>query len=157
MLIGPSGVGKSSVVNALIGEDLAATGAVREGDGKGRHTTTSRHLLPLPGGGVLIDTPGVRELGLYESEIGVDQLFSDLTELATQCRFGDCRHSSEPGCAINNAVETGAVEGDRYDSWVKLKLEEAHLERKLDEMAKLAERRRGKLLSKTIRRSKKKR
>lgn len=118
--VGPSGVGKSSLVNALLGAQALDTREVRASDHKGRHTTTARHLLPLPGGGVLLDTPGVRELGVWDAGAGVAAVFADVEELALQCRFRDCAHETEPGCAIR-----GNVAEERLASWRKLKREAA--------------------------------
>ena len=119
VLIGPSGAGKSSLTNALLGEDRQATAGVRADDRRGRHTTTARQLLPLPSGGVVIDTPGLRSLGLVGAE-RLDQAFPDIDELATGCRFSDCAHSSEPGCAVTAAVTTGELPRQRLASFHKL-------------------------------------
>lgn len=115
--IGSSGVGKSTLVNALVGEDILRTSGLRN-DGQGRHTTTHREAILIPGGGVLIDTPGMRELGLDSADI--DKTFSDIEELATQCRFSDCQHQREPGCAVRGAIETGALDEGRLGSYHKL-------------------------------------
>ncbi len=123
-LLGASGVGKSTLANAL-GAGDQATGAIREKDGKGRHTTTSRSLHLLPAGGVLLDNPGVRELQLPECEDGVADLFEDVLELIAACRFSDCRHDAEPGCAIKNAIESGELDDRRYQNFLKLKAEQA--------------------------------
>jgi len=123
VLLGPSGAGKSTLANALLGEDLQRTGDVREGDHKGRHTTTSRELMILPGGGVLIDTPGVRAVGLWDAEEGIEEVFSDIAELAGQCRFNDCAHETEPGCAIREAVASGALDPGRVARWRELSTE----------------------------------
>lgn len=120
VLLGPSGAGKSTLGNALLGEDRLATGAVRAQDGKGRHTTVRRELLPLPGGGVLIDTPGLRGVGLYEATEGLQQTFAEIEELAERCRFADCAHQSEPGCAVLEAIEDGVLPQRRLDSYHKL-------------------------------------
>jgi len=125
VLVGPSGAGKSTLGNALLGADALATGAVREGDGKGRHITVRRELLPLPGGGVLIDTPGLRGVGLFEASQGLERTFADIEELAAGCRFGDCGHRSEPGCAVLAAVEDGTLPRRRLDSYRKLLRENA--------------------------------
>jgi ribosome biogenesis GTPase / thiamine phosphate phosphatase len=137
VLIGSSGVGKSTLVNALLGEDRLRTGAVRD-DGAGRHTTTHRELLELPGGASLIDTPGMRELQLWSSAEGFDAAFDDITALATECRFRDCVHDSEPGCAVRGAVELGALEESRLTSWHDLRRELAYLDRKQDAAAAAA-------------------
>ncbi|GAA4226699.1 ribosome small subunit-dependent GTPase A [Actinomadura meridiana] len=123
VLVGPSGAGKSTLGNALLGAEVLATGAVRAGDGKGRHTTVRRELLPLPGGGVLIDTPGLRGVGLFEASTGLERAFADVEDLAAGCRFGDCAHDTEPGCAVLAAVEDGALPRRRLDSYRKLQRE----------------------------------
>ncbi|MFI0408968.1 ribosome small subunit-dependent GTPase A [Actinomadura sp. 3N508] len=120
VLLGPSGAGKSTLGNALLGAEVLATGAVREQDGKGRHTTVRRELLPLPGGGVLIDTPGLRGVGLFEASEGLERTFADVEELAARCRFADCAHDTEPGCAVLAAIEDGTLPGRRLDSYRRL-------------------------------------
>ncbi len=129
--LGSSGVGKSSLVNRLAGEELMATGGLRS-DGRGRHTTTNRQLLLLPGGGLFLDTPGMRELRLWESEEGLAAAFDDVSEAAARCRFADCAHQSEPGCAIRAALADGTLERERFESWRKLQGELAHLAIKQD-------------------------
>lgn len=128
-LIGASGTGKSSLVNRLVGDDIQSTGDTRRGDGKGRHTTTSRDLIPLSSGAVLIDTPGLREVGLWTTREGLDTAFGDVTTLASSCRFRDCRHESEPGCAVTQAIVAGQLDERRLDSFRKLGLELVDLER----------------------------
>ena len=140
-LLGSSGVGKSTLVNTLAGEELLAVKEIRE-DGEGRHTTTHRQLVLLPGGGLVLDTPGMRELQLWESSDGLGETFSDIEELAAHCRFNDCAHKSEPGCAIQAALESGTLEHGRWASYQKLQRELAHLERRLDKRAQAEERRR---------------
>ncbi|CAL2070558.1 Small ribosomal subunit biogenesis GTPase RsgA [Streptomyces murinus] len=120
VLLGQSGAGKSTLANALIGEDVMDVRAARDVDGKGRHTTTTRNLLALPGGGVLIDTPGLRGVGLYDAESGVGQVFAEIEELAERCRFHDCAHESEPGCAVRSAVDGGELPVRRLESYRKL-------------------------------------
>lgn len=120
VLFGPSGAGKSSLANALLGDEVLATGEVRDADHRGRHTTTSRQLVPLPGGGVLIDTPGIRSIGVWGGEEGLSAAFADVQELAMACRFRDCRHEREPGCAVSDAVARGALDPARLDSYRKL-------------------------------------
>ncbi|MEU9201336.1 ribosome small subunit-dependent GTPase A [Streptomyces sp. NPDC048332] len=132
VLLGPSGAGKSSLGNRLLGEDLLATGAVRDGDGKGRHTTAWRELLPLPHGGVLLDTPGLRGVGLHDAGEGLDHTFAEITELARDCRFTDCAHTTEPGCAVLSAVEEGHLTQRRLDSYHRLRRENAHAASRTD-------------------------
>ncbi|MGF1680306.1 ribosome small subunit-dependent GTPase A [Photobacterium minamisatsumaniensis] len=123
--LGSSGVGKSTLMNGLMGFDAQETGAIREDDSKGRHTTTYRALKWLPQGGLLMDTPGMRELQLSDCEQGVSETFSEITQLAQQCRFGDCSHSNEPGCAVMQAIDSGALETRRFVSYQKLMREQA--------------------------------
>jgi len=120
--LGSSGVGKSSLVNRLSGEELMAVGEVRA-DGRGRHTTTNRQLLLLPGGGLFLDTPGMRELRLWESEEGLASTFDDVEAAAANCRFSDCAHDREPGCGVRAALAGGTLEQERFDSWRKLQNE----------------------------------
>jgi ribosome biogenesis GTPase len=123
-LVGRSGAGKSTLANALMGIEQMEVTEVRR-DGKGRHTTTHRELMALPGGGVLIDTPGLRGVGMWIAEDGVAQTFPEIEELAQQCRFGDCRHATEPGCAVTEAIATGELPQRRLDSYRKLEREAA--------------------------------
>jgi ribosome biogenesis GTPase len=135
VLLGSSGVGKSTLVNRWVGREQLATADV-DAEGKGRHTTTHRQLVRLPWGALVIDTPGLRELGLWESEAGMREAFDDLEALAAGCRFNDCGHESEPGCAVRAAAESGAVAAERYESFLKLRRELAALERRKDERAR---------------------
>jgi len=131
-LIGMSGTGKSTLANALCTGDpkgALATGAIREDDARGRHTTTARSLHPTLAGGWLIDTPGMREMGLHDAEAGIDAVFSDILELAADCRFRDCAHESEPGCAVRAAMAEGRLDPDRLDRWRKLRAEDAQASR----------------------------
>ena len=122
VLIGSSGVGKSTLVNRWVGRELMAVKETRVDDDEGRHTTSHRELIVLPGGGVVIDTPGIRELQLWDSG-GMEEAFSDVEELAAACRFGDCSHNTEPGCAVKAALESGELPAERHASWLKLQRE----------------------------------
>lgn len=132
VFIGSSGVGKSTLVNFLIGADLIKTQEAREDDDRGRHTTTSRQLYASRFGGLVIDTPGMRELQLSDQADGVSQQFAEVEELMTRCRFGDCQHQTEPGCAINEALEHGVLTEDRWRNYLKLQAEVRHALRKQD-------------------------
>ncbi|MFF0063178.1 ribosome small subunit-dependent GTPase A [Streptomyces sp. NPDC005279] len=132
VLLGASGAGKSTLANALLGEDVMDVRATRDVDGKGRHTTTTRNLLVLPGGGVLIDTPGLRGVGLWDAETGVGQVFSEIEDLAQECRFHDCAHESEPGCAVLVAIEDGSLPERRLESYRKLLRENRRIVAKTD-------------------------
>ncbi|MCD8316211.1 MAG: ribosome small subunit-dependent GTPase A [Eggerthellaceae bacterium] len=120
VLMGRSGVGKSSLVNLLVGHEVQQTGEVRQTDGKGRHTTVSREVIDLPGGGSVVDMPGIRGLGLWDARSGVDAAFADIAEAAKGCRFRDCRHEAEPGCAVRAAVEAGKISAERLNSYKSL-------------------------------------
>jgi ribosome biogenesis GTPase len=127
VLVGSSGVGKSTLVNAWLGREVMAVKETRADDDEGRHTTTHRELIELPGGGMVIDTPGIRELQLWDADgAGVEALeeaFSDIDDLIAQCRFNDCEHRTEPGCAVRAALNDGSLSADRYASWQKLQRE----------------------------------
>jgi ribosome biogenesis GTPase / thiamine phosphate phosphatase len=125
-LLGPSGAGKSTLVNALAGATVMATQASRGVDGKGRHTTSYRALIPIPGGGAVLDTPGLRAVGLLDAEAGLDRAFPDIDDLAATCRFGDCTHDGEPGCAVRVALDDGVLAPRRLASWRKLQRENAY-------------------------------
>ncbi|MER7476094.1 ribosome small subunit-dependent GTPase A [Streptomyces sp. NPDC126510] len=132
VLLGQSGAGKSTLANALLGEDVMQVQAIRDVDGKGRHTTTTRNLLALPGGGVLIDTPGLRGVGLWDAETGVGQVFSEIEELSERCRFHDCAHEAEPGCAVLAAIDSGELPQRRLESYRKLLRENQRIVAKTD-------------------------
>ena len=149
-LLGQSGAGKSTLVNALAGEPLMATGGIRA-DGRGRHTTTHRELVVLAAGGILIDTPGLRTLLLWDAEDGLERAFEDIAEYADQCRFHDCRHVAEPGCAVIAAVQAGALPQRRVDSHRKLESELAFLARKQDKRVAAEQRKNIKVLARAYR------
>ena len=150
VVLGSSGVGKSTLVNALLGQQRQATGAVREDDSRGRHTTTHRELFELPGGAFLIDTPGIRALEIAGADEGVETAFDDIAELAAACRFSDCRHQGEPGCAVRAAIDDGRLGRDRFASHQKLERELAHAERKVDPRAEAEHRKRWRNIHKQV-------
>ena len=150
-LLGSSGVGKTTIINRLTGSDVRRTRDVRAADSKGRHTTTNRELVVLPNGGLLIDTPGMRELQLWDVTAAVHETFDDIAALAPSCHFGDCAHRDEPRCAVKAAVAEGRLAADRLDSYLRLQDELAHLERQQDERALLEEKRRGRIGAKAMR------
>jgi ribosome biogenesis GTPase / thiamine phosphate phosphatase len=151
VLLGSSGAGKSTLLNALAGGELARTNAVRADDQRGRHTTTSRQLYRLPSGGMVIDTPGLRELQLWADEESVMAAFPDIEALAAACRFRDCSHEAEPGCAVRAAIGTGALDPERYESWRKLSREAAFLRTRIDPEARREEERKWKVINKSMR------
>ena len=140
VLIGRSGVGKSSLVNLLVGRNVQKTTEVRS-DGKGRHTTVSREIIDLPGGGHIIDMPGVRGLGLWDADEGINAAFSDVEELAQNCRFRDCTHTNEPNCAVRAAVEAGELSAQRLDSYLRLRSESKQVKKKREEAERIRTRR----------------
>lgn len=150
VLLGASGVGKSTLANRLLGRDHLATTAIRD-DGKGRHTTTHRELLPLPGGAVLIDTPGLRGLQLWDADEGLERTFAEVEALTAQCRFADCEHRTEPGCAVLAALDAGTLDRRRWDSHQKLQRELRHLAMKQDVLLRNAERDKWKQIHKEAR------
>ncbi len=150
VLLGSSGAGKSTIVNALLGDERQATAEVRADDSRGRHTTTNRMLLPLPGGGAIIDTPGLRELQLWAGEESLEQAFDEIAALARRCRFADCTHTGEPGCAVREAREQGEIDEDRWTSYRKLSAELRHHALEQDVHARQAEKRRWKAIHKSL-------
>ena len=151
-LLGPSGAGKSTLVNALLGEERFAVGAVREQDARGRHTTSSRRLVPLPSGGSLVDMPGLRSLGTDAGDDAVAATFPEIDELAERCRFNDCAHETEPGCAVIAAEESGELDPDRLESYRKLMRETAFERRRVDPVARQEETKVWKSRTKDLRR-----
>jgi ribosome biogenesis GTPase / thiamine phosphate phosphatase len=146
-LLGSSGVGKSTIVNRLVGHELLRTRDVRDSDSRGRHTSTSRQLVILPGGGLLIDTPGMREIQLWDAG-GWAETFSEITALADACRFRDCRHRAEPGCAVRRAADAGELPAARLESFLKLAAEREQGERQQEARALLEEKRKSRVASK---------
>jgi len=153
VLLGPSGAGKSTLVNALAGKPVMETQQIRAADGRGRHTTTHRELLLLPGGGLVIDTPGLRRVGLHDVSEGLREAFSDVEELAAGCRFSDCAHDGEPGCAVLAAVESGELPERRLDSWRKLRREATWMAGRVDARLRAEQTRKWKIIHKEMRRS----
>ena len=151
--VGSSGVGKSTLLNRLVGEELLSVREVRP-DGRGRHTTTRRELVLLPGGGLVLDTPGMRELQLWDAGAGLETAFDDVEELEASCRFADCRHETEPGCAVLAAVDGGQLELARVRSWRKLQRELRALALRQDQRAQADERRRRRVQARSFRKSK---
>ena len=151
-LLGGSGVGKSTLINGLVGEEVQRTGHVRERDDKGRHITVARELVQLPGGGIIIDTPGMRGLALWDAGDGIASAFPDIDALSQKCRFRDCTHNSEPGCAVIAAVEAGLLPARRLESYRLLQGEMVELSRKQDERAWAAKEQSGKAISKAAKR-----
>jgi len=151
VFVGSSGVGKSSIINRLLGDTVQAVRAVRAGDDRGRHTTAAREMLLLPAGGVIIDTPGLRELQVLADPSTLGQTFPDVDKLAADCAFRDCMHVSEPGCAVKAAVEDGALDGARLRGYHKLQRELDYAERRTDRSSQLAEKRKWKQIQKQYR------
>ncbi len=150
-LLGSSGVGKSTIINRLLGTERQRTANVRRRDRRGRHTTTQRELIVLPTGGLLIDTPGMRELQLWDAASATDDTFDDVEQLASGCRFRDCRHDREPGCAVRQAVDAGTLSASRLASYLTLTREDDELRRRRDELTRLEEQRRTKPAQRTVR------
>ena len=143
-LLGPSGSGKSTIVNRLLGRELLPTGEVRPWDARGRHTSVHRQLFVLDRGGVVIDTPGLRELQIWDTDEALDQIFGDIEELAASCRFRDCRHATEPGCAVKAAVANGRLDTARYESYQKLSRERESVEQQKSARALIEKKRQAK-------------
>ena len=151
LLLGSSGVGKSTLANRLIGHSLQKINEVRASDSRGRHTTTARQLFALPGGALLIDTPGLRELQLWDAEEGLVQAFADIDSLAAQCRFNNCGHEAEPDCAVRAALSAGTLDVERLENRKKLMREQEFLRRKIDPKARLEEKQRIKQVHRRVR------
>jgi len=149
-LLGSSGVGKSTLLNRLLGYEAFATGSIRESDGRGRHTTSHRQLVRADSGLLLIDTPGMRELQPWDGS-GSSTVFEDVEQLAIECHFSDCRHEVEPGCALRRAVEAGDLELERVEAFLKLKSEAERLEMKKDHRARLADKQFTKMIHRALR------
>lgn len=149
-VLGPSGVGKSTLINSLYGEEVMYTIPVRDDDQKGRHTTTEREMIMLPDGGLIIDTPGLREIQLWEGEEGLADAFPEIAELAMRCRFTDCHHESEPGCAVMDSIRAGKVPSERLHGYKKLKREAEHFESLHDVRVQVEQRRKAKQLTKGL-------
>lgn len=156
-LLGPSGVGKSTIINRLVGLEMLKTQAVRSYDSKGRHTTSHRELVALPTGGLLIDTPGMRELQIWEGEEGFEETFDDIEELATQCRFRDCRHDQEPGCAVQGALREGALDANRVKHYLKLQQELEYRTRQYDTRSQTTDKNRARKATSAPKRKSRKR
>ncbi len=155
--IGSSGVGKSTLINKLLGTDLLKTGEVRESDHRGRHVTTRRELIVLPEGGCLIDTPGMRELQLWDVDQGLEEAFPEIDALARRCHFSDCRHRHEIKCAVRAAVEAGTLPRERYTNYLKMQDELKRLEAERSPQAAAERKRRDKILHRQIKQINKRR
>lgn len=147
VLLGPSGSGKSTLINRIVGGEVLRTREIHEKSGEGRHTTSHRQLIQLPGGGMIIDTPGLREAQLWRGDEGIDLLFQDIEELASSCRFSDCVHDTEPGCAIKNALAEGTLDAGRFNSYLKLLRELRSIEVRSSARLQIEERKRWKRMA----------
>ncbi|UCB42740.1 MAG: ribosome small subunit-dependent GTPase A, partial [Dehalococcoidales bacterium] len=155
VFLGPSGVGKSALINALLGIERQEVGEVRDTDGKGRHTTSRRELILLPEGGAVIDTPGLREIQMWADGGSLSSVFEDIEQLAHECRFRDCTHHSEPGCAVKTAIQQGSLEVVRLQSYRKLEKELRHLAARQEDRTRLEERAKWKKVSQWSRKNQK--
>jgi ribosome biogenesis GTPase / thiamine phosphate phosphatase len=151
-LLGSSGVGKSTVINRLVGQEVLKTAEVRASDSTGKHTTTRRELILLPSGGLVMDTPGMRELQVWEAGAGVSGAFDDIERLAEWCRFSDCTHHEEPGCAVRAALDSGELEAARLESYFTIQRELQHLERRQDKLGQIEEKKKAKVIERAVRR-----
>jgi ribosome biogenesis GTPase len=149
-VVGSSGAGKSTLVNRLLGVARQSTAGLGV-DGRGAHTTTHRELLVVPGGGLVVDTPGMRELRMWDADVGLDEAFADVTELAARCRFGDCAHEGEPGCAVRAAIDDGGLPFERWRSWDKLQRENAAFAERKDARVAAEARRKRKVFARAAR------
>jgi len=149
--LGSSGAGKSTLINRIVGEEIQKTAEVREHDSRGRHTTTHRELLVLERGGLLVDTPGMRELQLWDAGASLSEAFSDVESIAASCYFSNCRHQNEPGCAVRDALGDGSLDASRYESYVKLERELEYLDSRMDERLNLKRKNREKKLHRAYR------
>jgi ribosome biogenesis GTPase len=150
-LLGSSGAGKSTLINRIVGEEIQKTAAVRKHDSRGRHTTTHRELIVLKSGGLLIDTPGMRELQLWEAGGSLGDAFSDVQSITAACYFSNCRHQNEPGCAVREALADGTLDAARYESYVKLEREIEYLDSRMDERLNLKRKNRDKKIHRAYR------
>lgn len=150
-LLGSSGVGKSTLVNRLIGTEVMNTGIIRLEDGRGKHTTTHRQMISVPEGGLIIDTPGIREIALWDGSEGIEETFKDVENLSLQCKFSDCKHKTEPGCAVLKAISEGILSSDRLESYKKLQREIQYMERKQNKKLQIEEKKKNKSVKKYIR------
>lgn len=151
-LIGPSGVGKSTLINELIGEERQSVNEVRLGDSKGKHTTTKRELIMLPGGGLIIDTPGMREFQLWSDDVSLNSAFPEIDSLSEDCKYKDCSHIHEAGCAVLDAVNRGIIKAKRYANYLKMRKELTYLENRINESARSVEKKKWKSIHKEIKR-----
>ena len=150
-LVGSSGAGKSTLINSLIGKEVQRTDIVREKDSRGRHVTTSRQLILIPGGGMIIDNPGIREIQLWGDASSLNVAFKDIDDLSFECRFKDCQHLAEPGCAVKDALEDGTLSRKRYDNYQKMKRELRHTVDQVEKSSEAIEKEKWKPIMKGLR------